>query len=573
MKLYSFRGVRLPDSLPDVVLGPGEAPTGVEPGVGGRAVDRGAGAPLQAQFQLPELAARLVTRPDAMANQVDLARAGRSANGGAVIRTVNDYVHVRVPPRGGVNFNSWEPNRPRWQSGYRYRTGFAYRGRAVGTLVTVPTAASALVYPPDGAGTHNRYPFDLEADDWAEYEVEFTAPYHAWSDLRLEFVSGTDCDVRDWSFGMPYRQARVNLFPDGDPSLYWHTNGSGVTFDGAILTLQGADNTAWARTPDRTHAPSGAIPVVGGQAYFIGCYLEPPRPRANGPDGMTLKAQFLDRQYNALGAPQTVYTFHRTSRTNELGGVVTAPAPASGTNPDQYLQLQLAPPASGTFRGHFSRFAVNPYLTSVPETTAAEQLEALASLWGTVGDLVIRRRRGSDLVVPARLKRLAPSQSLDDHHGRAYAVQIQFETLDKDMNGAFVSHPLPEIGAVLPDNYLIRNDGLRVTDAVLTLHLRSDNDQGDTASVSVDCGDCHWTLANLNIAAGNTIVVDAGRETVTQTVAGVTTDAYGQLTYQAAHASPYLLDLAEGLTRLRIAGQRLNAQSRWSLTYRRKIRI
>ena len=69
-------------------------------------------------------------------------------------------------------------------------------------------------------------------------------------------------------------------------------------------------------------------------------------------------------------------------------------------------------------------------------------------------------------------------------------------------------------------------------------------------------------LANLNIAAGHTLVIDEGREIVTQTLAGVTTDAYGQLTYQAAHASPYLLDLAEGLTRLRIAGQHLNAHYR-----------
>ena len=69
-------------------------------------------------------------------------------------------------------------------------------------------------------------------------------------------------------------------------------------------------------------------------------------------------------------------------------------------------------------------------------------------------------------------------------------------------------------------------------------------------------------LANLNIAAGHTLVIDEGREIVTQTLAGVTTDAYGHLTYQAAHASPYLLDLAEGLTRLRIAGQHLNAHYR-----------
>lgn len=571
MKLYSFRGVRLPDSLPDITLGPGEAPTGVEPGVGGRAVDRGAGAPLQAQLQWPELAAQLVTRPDAMANQVDLTNTGRSPFGGAILRIFEDYSHVRIPPRGGLHFNSWQPNRPRWQSGYRYRMSFAYRGRAVGALGVVPEAISV---PPPGSPGTRWFPFDLEADGWAEHAVDFTAPYSAWVDLRLRFDGGTDGDFRDWSFGLPYRQARVNLFPDGDPSLYWHTHGTGVTFDGPILTLQGADNTAWARTPDGTHTPSGAIPVVGGQAYFIGCHLEPPRRNVNGLAGMTLKAQFLDRNYNALGAAQTVYTFHRTSRTNELGAVVTAPAPSiHSANPTQYLQLQLAPPASGAFRGHFSRFAVNPYLASAPETTADEQLEALAALWGTVGDLVIRRRRGGDLVVPARLKRLAPSQSLADHHGRVYAVQIQFETLDKDMHGALASHPLPGISAALPDHYLIRNDGLRVTDAVLTLHLRSDDDQGDTASVSVDCGDCHWTLANLNIAAGNTLVIDAGRETVTQTLAGVTTDAYGHLTYQAAHASPYLLDLAAGLTRLRIAGQRLNAQSRWSLTYRGKVRI
>lgn len=565
MRLLRFNDAPLPTRMANSQLGIGAAPTGYEKGISLSPVDVGAGGLLRNQSVQYTHDGQYVPAPYPIRNLLDEEISNLNndsywtTSGDGIAEIVTNsafalrgrkYGHLRAQggriPTLGLGLTHPLAVAPDMTLGYRFYS------RGHGTL-------RLRIRQRDEANTEIRRDFtdyDVIADEaWTERrgQIALTATTnHVSFDWQQRGTPYGDVFIDLLEFFVPGRHPD-NLLFNGDFAFDagWTASGDGAwtrtRVDGVwrYAHVGASGNFSLASTQVRS-----LLPRLRGEKYWFSMTLA-----GTNTASVCLRGTWRNMDGAAIGTVISHCPDIQVDGPQEFGIVVERPSGAV------YLDADVIRETAGA--SDFYLLGVALHAVSDQPMPAKRQYDAVNAQYGTRGRLWARLDDGRERWIYARLHTCQNRQSMIAIGAQRIDASFAFES----EGILWFSHEPTVYSGTLGDEILIVNEGEDTWHARLELDLTSANDRGNTASVTVSVGDVHLVLTQLQIDAGNKIVIDGYTETVRQTIAGVESPAFGKLQLAPNHAAPRLLIVPRGISRLVTAGTHLDTASGVKLTF------